>query len=108
MATITGLFGVTDWDKAGQMTLEEFRIRHKGYMMRRLDDEYDTHLLAFRIRDAKAVDKSGKKYVFKAFKDFYNADKRREEVLGSRKKNMVSEKLLTIAKRMKNFKGGNY
>lgn len=109
LATIFGLFGVTDMALAGRITLAEYRIRQRGYLMKQLEREREIYLQAYANRVVKATDEKGKKYVYQSFEDFYDADKRRNEVLGKKvTDNPVNENLIAIAKRMQKYnrKGG--
>lgn len=90
------------------MTLEEYRIRQRGYLMKQLDRERDIYLQAYVNRAVKATDKKGKSYIFKEFKDFYDESKRRSEVLGNNR-TPVNKNLIAIARRMQKYEGkGGY
>ena len=104
MATIYGLLGVVSRTEAGEMTVREYHLRMKGYGMRRLDAERDLYFQAFLNRVAKATDKSGKKYLFPKFSDFYDYEKRRKEVLGFNEEQAVHNKLKERARRVRELR----
>lgn len=109
MATVFGLFGVSDFAEAGRMTMEEFRIRKRGHIMKRLEREQEIYLQAYLNRNVKATDKKGKEYVYKKFEDFYDEVKRKNAVLGDTFSTPVNSNLIAIANRMKKYKGkGGY
>jgi hypothetical protein len=105
LATIFGLFGVTDYDVARRMTIAEYKLRKRGHVMKQLEREQELYLQAFLNRTAQATDKNGKAYVYKTFTDFYDEAKRRQSVLGANYATPVNSDLIAIAKRMKNYKG---
>ncbi|KAB7466381.1 hypothetical protein [Bifidobacterium bifidum] len=108
MATILGLFGVTDFVEAGRMTLVDYRLRKGAHLMQELEREKDLYLQAYLNRLVKAREKNGKEYVFKEFSDFYNEKKRKNDVLGKNFATPVNSNLIAIAKRMKNYEKGGY
>lgn len=110
MATILGLFGVVDFAEAGRITLEEFRIRKRGYNMYQLEREKELYMQAYLNRMIKATDDQGKEYVYKKFSDFYDEVKRKSEVLGKTFSQPVDNNLLDIARRMQKYdqEGGVY
>lgn len=62
--------------EALRTTIPEFEYLGKAYRLTRERDMQDIHLLAWKIREAKATKKQGKteKYVFPKFRDFYNQE----------------------------------
>lgn len=95
-------FGMNDLREIGQMTLKEYNLRKKAYLLKRVQIDEDLHLQAFLNRNVKATTSDGKKYKYLKFKDFFDKDKRLEQLIkkeGAR----VSERLLKIAKRMKEY-----
>jgi hypothetical protein len=108
LATIFGLFGVTDFTEARRMTVAEYRLRKRGYTMKRLEREQELYLQAYLNRVVKATDSKGKEYIYKGFDDFYDEAKRRNAVLGDTFAKPVNSDLIAIAKRMKQYemKGG--
>ena len=109
LATIFGLFGISDYVQAGQMTLVEYRLRKRGHTMKRLEREQEIYLQAYLNRIVKATDKKGKEYVYKEFEDFYDETKRKNVVLGDTFATPVNSKLIAIAERMKKYEGkGGY
>ena len=106
LATIFGLFGVMDYDVARRMTIAEYKLRKRGHVMKQLEREQELYLQAFLNRTAQATDKNGKAYVYKTFTDFYDEAKRRQSVLGANYAKPVNSDLIAIAKRMKNYNGG--
>lgn len=108
LATIFGLFGVTDFIEAQRMTVKEFRIRKRGYTMKRLEREQELYVQAYLNRIVKATDRNGKEYIYKKFDDFYDEAKRRNAVLGGSFGMPVNSDLIAIAKRMKEYEKGDY
>ncbi|MCW1013022.1 MULTISPECIES: hypothetical protein [Streptococcus] len=108
LATIFGLFGVTDFIEAQRMTVKEFRIRKRGYTMKRLEREQELYVQAYLNRIVKATDRNGKEYIYKKFDDFYDEAKRRNAVLGGSFGTPVNSDLIAIAKRMKEYEKGDY
>ncbi|WP_217490370.1 hypothetical protein [Streptococcus gallolyticus] len=109
MASALGLYGVGSILEAKRMTLEEFNVRKRGYLMQRLEREREIHLQAYLNRLIKATDKSGKNYLYGNFNDFYNEAKARNTVLGNGHGEPVSSDLIAIAKRRQKLlrKGDN-
>ncbi|HEP1819255.1 TPA: hypothetical protein VB845_001063 [Streptococcus suis] len=106
MADIFGLLGVTDYDVARRMTLKEYSLRMRGYFLSYLDKEYFIHLQAMANRNAKATNKKGE-YMYKEMSDFYDRQKRYEELFGKRTK-MVDKRLIQRVNRLREFReGGN-
>ena len=100
LASAIGLYGVSSLTEAKRMTIEEFNVRKRGYLMRRLDRERELYLQAYLNR---ATDKSGKQYVYAKFEDFYNEAKQRNAVLGNGHGNVVNSDLVVIAKRRQKY-----
>lgn len=69
-------------DEVESMTFAEYLYRFKAYSLRRVDAEYDMHLNAWLNHQAGATKKQGKDTVsaYKSFKDFFDYEKRIEEV----------------------------
>ena len=103
LASAIGLYGVSSLTEAKRMTIEEFNVRKRGYLMRRLDRERELYLQAYLNRLVKATDKSGKQYVYAKFEDFYNEAKQRNAVLGNGHGNAVNSDLVAIAKRRQKY-----
>lgn len=79
------------------LTLREYFYRIKAYQLKQIDKEYDLHLQAWLIAQAKATKEQGKKQVpvFRTFKDFYDYEKRLKEAETERK--AVSPKMRSAA-----------
>lgn len=103
LAMALGLYGINSIVEAKRMTIEEFNVRKRGYLMQRLDKERGIYLQAYLTREVKALDKSGKKYLFEKFNDFYDEAKHRNAILGGGYGPPVNSKLLAIAKRRQQF-----
>lgn len=103
LASAIGLYGVSSLTEVKRMTIEEFNVRKRGYLMRRLDRERELYLQAYLNRLIKATDKSGKQYVYAKFEDFYNEAKQRNAVLGNGHGNVVNSDLVAIAKRRQKY-----
>ena len=103
LAMALGLYGINSIVEAKRMTIEEFNVRKRGYLMQRLDREQEIYLQAYLSRAVKALDKSGKKYLFEKFNDFYDESKHRNAILGGGYGPPVNSELLAIAKRRQQF-----
>lgn len=105
MSEIFGLFGVTDGDVARRMTLREYRLRWRGYLLAFLDREYFAHLSAYASVQAQATDGKGKA-LYPTMADFYDKEARRQEVLGlkSIRKSNSYPKLMKIAQNLREYR----
>ena len=106
MTAIFAYFGITDFAKAGQMTLTEFKFRQRAHLLKELDRDREIHLQAYLNRVAKATTRDGKSYQFKSFEDFYNHEKLKEQVLGRKNQIPVEESLIERARRLQKIKKG--
>lgn len=63
--------------------MHEYELLIKAANLRRIDEEYNIHLLAFKTFQVKAMKKSGKKRkpVYDRFSKFYDYKRRINEVL---------------------------
>lgn len=107
MANILGLFGVTDMTVARRMTLEEYRLRYKAYLVKTMEEERLAYSYAFARRAADAVDDSGKSYRYKQVSDVFDAQDVRDQVLYGKRK-AVNADLMKIAMNLREYqeKGG--
>lgn len=107
MANIFGLFGVTDMDTARRMTLEEYRLRYKGYMVKMVEQERLAYVSAFARRAADALEKDGKTYKFKSPADVFDSRDAIEQLFYG-KKQTVNADLMKIAMNLREYreKGG--
>lgn len=66
------------------MTIAEYKMRVRAKHERDIKQEYDMHLAAYLNHVVQGTKTVGKKTVplFPKFKDFYDIDKRREELIG--------------------------
>lgn len=96
-------FGISDLTQIERMSLSEYDLRLKAHKLRYLKEEKMAHLLALRIRDAKAVSSDKKTYLFKNFSDFYDEEARRDEVLGI-KSRTANDLLLERARRVRQYR----
>lgn len=94
-------FGMVDFAEIGRMTLQEFQIRKKAYLLQKIEREEDIHLQAWANRAIEATRKDGK-YQFRKFKDFYDKDKRLRSVLTFAPTEQ-EKRLLAIARRVRQF-----
>lgn len=99
-------FGMSDLGEIGRMTMHEFQLRKRAYLIRFLEEEEKLHRLAFANRAVKATNKKGDQYIFPEFKKFYDRDKRRKEVLGDPEQKAVNAELIARAKRLQKLRGG--
>lgn len=86
------------------MTFSEYLFRMKAHALQRVDNEYDMHLQALIDRSANATEKNGKKtsYVYKNMKDFFDYEKRIEEIEGEQRKPLseTHKRMARIAKKL--------
>lgn len=86
------------------MTLYEYNIRMKAMRLRKVDKEYDIHLLAWESWNVQAMKRQGKRKrvpVFKTFKQFFDIEKRIDDVLGKRKANKKKNRIAEAMKKQK-------
>ena len=71
----------------------------KAYNLARVDKEHDMHLQAWLNHAVKSTKTQGKKQVpvYKTFKDFFDYEKRLEEVQRT-KKNVITPKMRMLAR----------
>ncbi len=64
------------------LSLREYSLRMKSYQLQRIDKENEMHMQAWLNNMAGATKEQGKKQVpvFKSYKDFFDYEKRLEEV----------------------------
>lgn len=75
------------------MTIAEYRLRVRAKQERELKQEYDIHLAAYLNHVVQGTKTVGKKTVplYPKFKDFYDIDKRREEITGVKVQQTVKQ-----------------
>lgn len=71
-------------DEVDRLTIHEYELLMKGAMLKRIDREYDIHLLAWKSFQAQGVKEHGKP-VYKEFSKFYDYESRINTVLGTEK-----------------------
>ncbi|HGC9023449.1 TPA: hypothetical protein ACG5PZ_000018 [Streptococcus agalactiae] len=88
------------------MTVREYNLRMKGYLIKHLETERNIYLSAFIKRNVEATNQSGE-YIYKDFKDFYDYDERKRKLLGDKPK-QLDKTIVNRAKRVKELrdKGG--
>lgn len=77
----------------------------KAYQLKQVDEMYNIRSLAWSMRAANSVEENGK-YTYQKFDDFFDYKKAQEEVVHPIK--TVSEmdpRLVTIAKRLQEYRG---
>lgn len=102
MAEIFGLFGVTDYDVARRMTLREYVLRYKGYLLAFLDSEYFAYLNAFASLQVQSTDNKGH-LRYSRFIDFYDKEQRHKEVFGCQVSQVKHQRLLQIARNLRAY-----
>lgn len=89
-----------DPKQLGRVTLRHYFQMMKAARLRELDNEQNIHLMAWKNREIDATKDKGK-YVYTRFNDFFNANKRRDELLGNSTKAAINDptqkKLLLLA-----------
>ncbi|MBF0714491.1 hypothetical protein HZY83_07360 [Gemella sp. GH3] len=105
IANIFGLFEVKDYNSALRMTLEEYNLRMKGYLLKVAENEYNAHMIAFANLRAKGTKKNGAP-LYDSFNDFYDKKARLAEITGIKNK-IASSKLVKIARRIQARKEDN-
>lgn len=84
------------------MTVREYNLRMKGYIVQLIEQEYLCHVTAFAHRAATATDEKGK-FIYKSLSDVYDKAKQRQVLLG-RKSTPTNRKLVQIAKNLQEFR----
>ncbi len=64
------------------MTPYEYEIRMLACQLRRLDQEFTTHMQAWTTRQIKATKGKKQEPYYKDFKQFFDYEKREKEILG--------------------------
>lgn len=67
--------------EAQRVTLAEFEVMSEAHMLRRIDNQFDIHSLAWATAQAQATDKRGKP-LYKKFNNFFNYEEMLEEAKG--------------------------
>lgn len=88
-----------DSKQLGRVTLRHYLQMMKAARLRELDEETKLHLMAWQNREVEAIKKN--KYVYTKFSDFFDVNKRRNEILGIKSKTVLDDpqqrKLLLLA-----------
>ncbi len=88
------------------MTLYEYDLRMKARTLKEIDREYEIYLQAWTNYNVQATKKQGKDRIvpmYKTFKQFYDYDRRIDEVSGMGKKQVQEERLKRIARRVQEY-----
>lgn len=99
--------GMTDFKEIDRMTLYEYGMRMKAHRLRQVDREYEIHLQAWANHNVQATKRQGKDKavpVFKTFKQFFDYEKRIEEVTGERRDRAQEDRLKQIALKVQEYK----
>lgn len=72
---------LTDEKELGRITFKHYLRLMKAARLREFDEELNMHLSAWKRREIQMTDKKSQ-YIYKNFKDFFDADKRKNELLG--------------------------
>lgn len=100
---------MSDFREIDSMTLYEYDLRMKAHRLQEIDWEYKIHLQAWANCTAKQKKMQGRDKivpVFTSFKQFYDYDRRIEEVLATDKIQAQEERLKRIAKRVREYERG--
>lgn len=92
-----------DFNVARRMTVKEYNLRIKGYLLKRLESERDIYLSAFVNRNVKAANSKGE-YVYHEFEEFYDYEKRKKQVLSASVDNTINPKIIDRANRVKELR----
>lgn len=101
IANIFGLLGVTDYNAARRMTLEEYNLRLRGYIVQSIEKEYFAFFNAYADRAMKSQNKNGD-YKYKNISEIYDKERRKSELLGGGKP--VNQKLINIAINLQKYR----
>lgn len=96
------MFGVTDYDVARRMTLREYNVRMRGYVVSLVEREYLAHVTAFAHRAAMATNKKGE-FVYRSLHDVFDKEKRLREILGESSA-QVNQQLIQIARNLQAYR----
>lgn len=95
--------GMQSFDDVDYMLVSEYAMLMKAKALQRLDRERDIHQVAYLSMAVQATKPRGKKEVpvYQRFNDFFNYEKRKEEIIGIKKKtpdkNQGIKKLILLA-----------
>lgn len=98
---------MNDLAEINRMTLYEYSLRMTAFRLRRADREYEIHLQAWLNREIKAKKKAGKRKmipVYENFKQFFDYEKRINEILRPAERtgiNVKSKGIFNLMKRQK-------
>lgn len=81
------------------MTFPEYLYRMKAYNLSKIDKEYDMHLQAWINREINMKKQQGKNtvYVYKEFKDFFDYEKRLNEIEREKEESNLTEHERSLA-----------
>lgn len=85
------------------MTLKEYQLRWKGYLLAFLDKEYFLYLEAFTSRTANATNDKGE-YIYRQITDVYDREKRHQEIFGKKTIDDKQFRLSRIAQNLKEYR----
>lgn len=98
--------GMADFNEIDRMTLYEYGMRMKALRLRQIDREYEIHLQAWANHNVQATKRQGKDKavpVFKTFKQFFDYEKRIEEVTGGCRDKVQEDRLKRIAVKVQDY-----
>lgn len=92
----------SDQKELGRVTLRHYFQMMKAARLRSFDEEYNIHIAAWKNREIQAAKDKGR-YVYTRFSDFFDAEKRKNELLGIKPKKTLDDpkrkRLLLLANR---------
>lgn len=98
-------FGMSDFAEINRMTLYEYDVRMTAYRLKQVDREYEIHLQAWENWNVQATKKQGKKRqvpVFQTFKQFFDYEKKVQDILKPDNKDDAKKKgIADILRRQK-------
>ena len=73
--------GLTTPDQVDALTIPDYKIMMEAYDLRAIDEQEKIHQMAFATLRVKEKNKSGNKYKYRRFEDFFDKEKMEKETL---------------------------
>lgn len=80
--------GFDSLDRVNLLSFYEYDLLMTAFRLKLVDDDARLHKLALLIRNAKATNKKGDKYLYSSFRDFYDYDQELARVKGDARRHI--------------------